>query len=139
MSLLSIFNIAGSALNAQSQRMNVAASNMANADSVVGPDGQPYRARQVVFQVDPAPNQALGQEIGGVRVAGAVQDPSPLKMVYDPKHPMANPQGYVSMPNVDPVAETVNMIAASRSYQANVEVLNTAKSLMQKTLTIGQS
>lgn len=139
MSLLSIFDIAGSALSAQSQRMNVSASNMANADSVVGPDGQPYRARQVVFQVNPAPGQAMGQEIGGVRVAGVVQDPSPLKQVYDPKHPLADAQGYVSMPNVDPVAETVNMIAASRSYQANVEVLNTAKSLMQKTLTIGQS
>lgn len=139
MSLLSIFDIAGSALSAQSQRMNVAASNMANADSVVGPDGQPYRARQVVFQVNPAAGQALGQEIGGVRVAGVVQDQSPLKMVYDPKHPLADAQGYVSMPNVDPVAETVNMIAASRSYQANVEVLNTAKALMQKTLTIGQS
>ncbi len=139
MSLLSIFDIAGSALSAQSQRMNVAASNMANADSVVGPDGQPYRARQVVFQVNPAAGQALGQEIGGVRVAGVVQDQSPFKQVYDPKHPMADAQGYVSMPNVDPVAETVNMIAASRSYQANVEVLNTAKALMQKTLTIGQS
>jgi len=139
MSLLSIFDIAGSALSAQSQRMNVAASNMANADSVVGPDGQPYRARQVVFQVNPAAGQALGQEIGGVRVAGVVQDQSPLKMVYDPKHPLADAQGYISMPNVDPVAETVNMIAASRSYQANVEVLNTAKTLLQKTLTIGQS
>ncbi|KXJ64471.1 flagellar basal-body rod protein FlgC [Achromobacter xylosoxidans] len=139
MPLLSIFDIAGSALSAQSQRMNVAASNMANADSVVGPDGQPYRARQVVFQVNPAAGQALGQEIGGVRVAGVVQDQSPLKQVYDPKHPLADAQGYVSMPNVDPVAETVNMIAASRSYQANVEVLNTAKALMQKTLTIGQS
>ncbi len=139
MSLLSIFDIAGSALSAQSQRMNVAASNMANADSGVGPDGQPYRARQVVFQVNPAAGQALGQEIGGVRVAGVVQDQSPLKQVYDPKHPLADAQGYVSMPNVDPVAETVNMIAASRSYQANVEVLNTAKALMQKTLTIGQS
>jgi flagellar basal-body rod protein FlgC len=139
MSLLSIFDIAGSALSAQSQRMNVAASNMANADSVVGPDGEAYRARQVVFQVAPAPGQALGQEIGGVRVAGVVQDQSPLKQVYDPKHPMADAQGYISMPNVDPVAETVNMIAASRSYQANVEVLNTAKALMQKTLTIGQS
>jgi len=139
MSLMSIFDIAGSALSAQSQRMNVSASNMANADSVVGPDGQPYRARQVVFQVNPAPGQAMGQEIGGVRVAGVVQDQSPLKMVYDPKHPLADAQGYISMPNVDPVAETVNMIAASRSYQANVEVLNTAKSLMQKTLTIGQS
>ncbi|CAB3630789.1 flagellar basal body rod protein FlgC [Achromobacter marplatensis] len=139
MSLLSIFDIAGSALSAQSQRMNVSASNMANADSVVGPDGQPYRARQVVFQVNPAAGQALGQEIGGVRVAGVIQDPSPLKQVYDPKHPLADAQGYISMPNVDPVAETVNMIAASRSYQANVEVLNTAKALMQKTLTIGQS
>jgi len=137
--LLSIFDIAGSALSAQSQRMNVSASNMANADSVVGPDGQPYRARQVVFQVNPAAGQALGQEIGGVRVAGVIQDPSPLKQVYDPKHPLADAQGYISMPNVDPVAETVNMIAASRSYQANVEVLNTAKALMQKTLTIGQS
>ncbi|CAB3630831.1 flagellar basal body rod protein FlgC [Achromobacter pestifer] len=139
MSLLSIFDIAGSALSAQSQRMNVSASNLANADSVVGPDGQPYRARQVVFQVNPPAGQALGQEIGGVRVAGVIQDPSPLKQIYDPKHPQADAQGYVSMPNVDPVAETVNMIAASRSYQANVEVLNTAKALMQKTLTIGQS
>ena len=139
MSLLSIFDIAGSALSAQSQRMNVAASNMANADSVVGPDGKPYRARQVVFQVNPPAGQALGQEIGGVRVAGVVEDQSPLKQVYDPRHPLADAQGYVSMPNVDPVAETVNMIAASRSYQANVEVLNTAKALMQKTLTIGQS
>ena len=139
MSLLSIFDIAGSALSAQSQRMNVAASNMANADSVVGPDGQPYRARQVVFQVNPPAGQTQGREIGGVRVAGVVVDQSPLKQVYDPKHPMADAQGYISMPNVDPIAETVHMIAASRSYQANVEVLNTAKSLMQKTLTIGQS
>src|SRR3546814_5097976 len=74
-----------------------------------------------------------------VRVAGVVQDPSPPKRIYDPAHPMADAQGYVTMPNVDPVAETVNMIAASRSYQANVEVLNTAKQLMMKTLTIGQS
>lgn len=139
MSLLSIFEIAGSALSAQSQRMNVSASNMANADSVAGPDGQPYRARQVVFQVNPPAGQAFGQEIGGVRVAGVVEDQSSFKKIYDPKHPMADAQGYVNMPNVDPVAETVNMIAASRSYQANVEVLNTAKQLMLKTLTIGQS
>ena len=139
MSLLSIFDIAGSALSAQSQRMNVAASNLANADSVVGPDGQPYRARQVVFQVNPPAGQGLGEEIGGVKVAGVVQDQSPMKLVYDPGNPLANAQGYITMPNVDPVAETVNMISASRSYQANVEVLNTAKSLMAKTLTIGQS
>jgi flagellar basal-body rod protein FlgC len=138
MPLLSIFDIAGSAMSAQSQRMNVAASNLANADSVAGPDGQAYRARQVVFQVNPPAGQAYGQEIGGVKVAGIVEDQSPFRRIYDPRHPMADAQGYVNMPNVDPVAETVNMISASRSYQANVEVLNTAKTLMQKTLTIGQ-
>ncbi|PWF21195.1 flagellar basal body rod protein FlgC [Corticimicrobacter populi] len=139
MPLMSIFDIAGSAMAAQSQRMNVSASNMANADSVAGPDGQPYRARQVVFQVAPAAGQPYGQEVGGVAVAGVIQDnTSPLRMEYNPGHPMADAQGYVAMPNVDVVAETVNMIAASRSYQANVEVLNTAKSLMQRTLTIGQ-
>jgi flagellar basal-body rod protein FlgC len=138
MPLMSIFDIAGSAMSAQSQRMNVAASNLANADSAAGPDGQAYRARQVVFQVNPPEGQGYGQEVGGVRVAGVVQDQSPLRRQYDPSHPMADAQGYVTMPNVDPVAETVNMISASRSYQANVEVLNTAKALMQKTLTIGQ-
>lgn len=139
MSILSIFDIAGSALSAQSQRMNVSASNLANADSVVGPDGKPYRARQVVFQLKAPEGQAAGAEIGGVRVTSVVEDQSPLKLVYDPGNPMADAQGYVSMPNVDPVAETVNMISASRSYQANIEVLNTAKALMMKTLTIGQS
>jgi flagellar basal-body rod protein FlgC len=134
MSLTSIFDIAGSALTAQSQRMNVAASNLANADSAVGPDGLPYRARQVVFQMD----AAAGQEVGGVKVAGVIEDQSPMRLRYDPKHPMADRDGYVTLPNVDPVAETVNMISASRSYQANVEVVNTAKALMQKTLTIGQ-
>jgi len=138
MSLLSIFDIAGSAMTAQSQRMNVAASNLANADSAAGPDGQAYRARQVVFQVNPPAGQAYGQEVGGVRVAGVIEDPSPLRRVHDPRHPLADDEGYVNMPNVDAVAETVNMISASRSYQANVEVLNTAKALMQKTLTIGQ-
>ena len=138
MGMFNIFQVAGSALAAQSQRMNVSASNMANADSVAGPDQQPYQARQVVFRVDPRGNQPLGREVGGVAVAGVVQDTSPPRMVYDPKHPLANNDGYVAMPNVDVVAETVNMISASRSYQANVEVLNTAKSLMQKTLTIGQ-
>jgi flagellar basal-body rod protein FlgC len=138
MGLLSIFDIAGSALTAQSQRMNVAASNLANADSIAGPDGQAYRARQVVFQMNPAEGQMTGAEVGGVRVAGIVQDNAPMKRLYDPTNPLADPQGYITMPNVDPVAETVNMISASRSYQANVEVLNTAKTLMQRTLAIGQ-
>jgi len=138
MPLTSIFQIAGSAMTAQSQRMNVSASNLANADSAVGPDGQPYQARQVVFRVAPSATQPYGQQVGGVAVAGIVPDPAPPRMVYNPGHPLANQDGYVTMPNVDVVAETVNMISASRSYQANVEVLNTAKTLMLKTLSIGQ-
>ncbi|MDU4094436.1 MAG: flagellar basal body rod protein FlgC [Pantoea sp.] len=134
MALHNIFDIAGSAMAAQSQRLNVAASNLANADSVTGPDGQPYVAKQVVFQVDAAPGQATG----GVRVAQVVEDQSPAKLVFDPGNPLADAKGYVKMPNVDVVSETVNSMAASRSYQANVEVLNTVKSMMMKTLTIGQ-
>ncbi|GAB7259892.1 MULTISPECIES: flagellar basal body rod protein FlgC [Dickeya] len=134
MSLLNIFDISGSALSAQSQRLNVSASNLANADSVTGPDGQPYRAKQVVFEVDAAPGQATG----GVKVSKVVEDPSPEKLVYQPGNPLADAKGYVRMPNVDPVNEMVNTISASRSYQANVEVLNTTKSMMLKTLTIGQ-
>lgn len=130
----SIFNIAASAMTAQSQRMNVTASNLANADSTVGPDGLPYRARQVVFE---AAGDG-GQAVGGVRVSRVVVDPSPLRQVYDPRNPAADADGYVAMPNVNVVDEMVNMISASRSYQANVEVLNTAKGLMLKTLTIGQ-
>lgn len=135
----SIFQIAGSALTAQSQRMNVSASNIANADSAAGPDGQPYKARQVVFQVMPLGNSAAqAAGIGGVRVASVQQDNSPGRLQYDPHHPLANDEGYVLMPNVDVVAETVNMISASRSYQANVEVVNTTKNLMMRTLNIGQ-
>jgi len=133
-SSVGIFQIAASAMAAQSQRMNTTASNLANADSVSGPDGQPYRAKQVVFEMAPA----NGQAIGGVRVARVVEDPSPLRMQHDPKNPLANADGYVAMPNVNVVEEMVNMISASRSYQANVEVLNTAKTMMLKTLTIGQ-
>lgn len=121
-------------MTAQSQRMNTTASNLANADSIAGPDGQPYRARQVVFEMAPSD----GQGIGGVRVARVIEDPSPMRMLHDPKNPAANAEGYVTMPNVNVVEEMVNMISASRSYQANVEVLNTAKTLMLKTLTIGQ-
>ncbi|QJC55135.1 Flagellar basal-body rod protein FlgC [Polaromonas vacuolata] len=133
-SSMGIFNIAGSALTAQSQRMNVTASNMANANSVAGPDGTPYRARQVVFEMASAP----GQPIGGVRVARVIEDQSPMHLVHDPKNPLANAEGYVSTSNVNVVEEMVNMISASRSYQANVEVLNTAKTMMLKTLTLGQ-
>jgi len=138
-SLMNIFGVAGSALSAQSQRLNVTASNLANADSASGPDGKPYKAKQVVFATDPigGARTASGQGVGGVRVTKVVDDPSPMKSTYDPANPAADANGYVQMPNVDPVQEMVNMISASRSYQANVETLNTAKTLMLKTLTIG--
>lgn len=119
---------------AQSKRLNVSASNMANADSAVGPDGNPYRARQVVFEVKAAP----GQAIGGVNVSDVVESNAPDRLVYEPGNPLADDKGYVRMPNVDVVSEMVNTISASRSYQANVEVMNSAKTLMLKTLTLGQ-
>ena len=133
MSLFNVFQIASSALTAQSERLNVTASNLANADSATGPDGTPYRAKQVVFQAQPAANG-----LSGVKVAGVVEDPSAPRRVYDPKHPAADGQGYVTLPNVNVVDEMVNMISASRTYQTNVEVMNTAKSLLLKTLSLGQ-
>ncbi len=137
MSLFNVFDIAGSAMTAQSMRLNVVASNMANADSVAGPDGRPYRAKQVVFQAKPL-NAAMPKGTAGVAVAKVMDDPSPMRMVYDPKSPYANTQGYIAMPNVNVVEEMTNMISASRSYQANVEMMNTAKTMIQRTLTLGQ-
>ncbi|UIZ02778.1 flagellar basal body rod protein FlgC [Enterobacter hormaechei] len=134
MSLFSVFDISGSAMAAQSKRLNVSASNMANADSVAGPDGQPYRARQVMFEAD----TSAGQGISGVRVSDVVESTAPDRLVYEPGNPLADEQGYVRMPNVNVVNEMVNTISASRSYQANVEVMNSARALMQKTLTLGQ-
>lgn len=133
MSLLNVFSIAGSALTAQSARLNAVASNLANADSVVGAGGQPYRAKQVVFQATSVEGGGVG-----VRVTQLVESAAPLRMMYDPKNPAADVQGYVALPNVNVVDEMVNMISASRSYQNNVEVMNTAKALLQKTLAIGQ-
>lgn len=139
MSLDKVFQISGSAVSAQSQRLNVVASNLANAESVAGPDGKAYRARQVVFQVQPLTAQpgAPAQPVAGVKVAGIVEDQSPLRRVYEPDNPMAGNDGYVEMPNVNVVEEMVNLISASRSYQTNVEVMNTAKGLLLKTLTLG--
>ncbi len=134
MSLLDIFNVAGSAMNAQSQRLNAVASNLANADSATSANGEVYKAKQVVFAATP-----MGEDgATGVSVAGVVDDPSPMKMVYDPKNPLANEKGYVTMPNVNVVEEMVNMISASRSYQSNAEMMNTTKTLLLKTLSLGQ-
>jgi len=135
MSLLNVFEIASSAITAQSERLNVVASNIANADSAAGPDGKAYRAKQVVFQAVPP---TTGDGPAKVQVAGVIEDSSAPRVVYDPKHPLADAQGYVTMPNVNVVEEMVNMMSASRSYQTNVEIMNTAKNLLLKTLTIGQ-
>ncbi len=133
MSLFNIFNVSGSAMSAQAQRLNTVASNLANADSATSASGEAYRAKQVVFEAVP-----IGDGATGVKVREVIDDPSPLKMVYDPKHPMADGKGYVAMPNVNVVDEMVNMLSASRSYQTNVETMNAAKTLLLKTLTLGQ-
>jgi flagellar basal-body rod protein FlgC len=134
MSLSNIFNVAGSAMSAQSQRLNTTASNIANADSASGPNGQVYRAKQVVFSAVPMGDA----ESSGVVVQQVVEDASPPKMVYEPNHPLADANGYVAMPNVNIVEEMTNMISASRSYQSNVDTMNAAKNMLLKTLTIGQ-
>lgn len=134
MSLFNIFNVAGSAMNAQSQRLNTVASNLANADSATSANGEAYRAKQVVFAATPVGESGAT----GVNVAAVVEDTSPMKQVYDPKNPLADDKGYVTMPNVNVVEEMVNMISASRSYQSNVEMMNTTKTLLLKTLSLGQ-
>ena len=136
MSMLNVFQVAGSALHAQSLRLNTTASNMANADSVVSADGKPYRAKQVVFEATPM--GGAGELSKGVRVTQVVESTAPARMVYDPKNPAADEKGYVAFSNVNVVEEMTNMISASRSYQTNVEVMNTAKSLLLRTLQIGQ-
>ena len=147
-SLMNILPLAGSALSAQSQRLNTVASNLANADTVAGPDGSVYKARQVVFK--PAmveARQAAGARQWstrgasasmGVRVVDVIEDPTPGKQTYAPKNPAANAEGYVMHSNVNVIEEMVNMISASRSYQNNVEMMNTAQQLALKTLSIGQ-
>ena len=133
MSLFSILDVAGSALTAQSQRLNTTASNLANADSATSSTGQPYRAKQVIFSAQPVAANAVG-----VRVTDVVQDQTAPRRVHDPRHPLADENGYVNMPNVNVIEEMVNMISASRSYQTNAELMNTAKTLLLKTLQIGQ-
>ena len=134
MTNLSILDIAGSALSAQSKRMNVTASNMANVDSVGSNPGEAYKAKQVMFEAD-----NNGKGIGGVRVSQIVEDTAPMRKEYRPGDELADEKGFVTLPNVNPVTEMVNMIAASRSYQANVEVMNTAKEMTLKTLSLGDA
>jgi len=139
MSMLSIFNVSGSAASAQSQRLNVVASNLANADTVAGPDGSAYKARQVTFQTQLMGATGNDPTAAGVRVSTIVEDQTAGRKVHDPKHPGADGEGYVTYSNVNAIEEMVNMISASRSYQNNLEVMNTAKTLLQKTIQLGQS
>ena len=137
MSMFSIFNVSGSAASAQSQRLNVVASNLANADTVAGPDGTAYKARQVTFQTQLMGANGNDPTSAGVKVSTITEDQTAGRRVHDPRHPSADADGYVTYSNVNAVEEMVNMISASRSYQNNVEVMNTAKSLLQKTLQMG--
>ena len=138
MSMFQIFNVSGSAVSAQSQRLNVVASNLANADTVAGPDGQAYKARQVTFQTELMGQVGQSSGTAGVKVSNISEDQTPGRRVHDPKHPSADADGYVTYSNVNAVEEMVNMISASRSYQNNIEVMNTAKTLLLKTLQMGQ-
>jgi len=135
MSNLPIFDVAGSAMTAQSVRLSTVASNMANADTVAGSPDAVYKAKQPIFSAEPvAGNPALA----GVQVAAVNESTAAPVKRYEPGHPLADAQGYVYAPDVDPVAQMVDMISASRSYQADVEMLNTAKELAVATLGLGK-
>jgi flagellar basal-body rod protein FlgC len=146
MGLFDAINAAGSGLTAERLRMDVTAENLANAQTTRGADGQPYRRKEVVLQqreggfgaaLDTAMARgASSGSAGGVEVAGIVEDQSDLKLVYDPGHPDANAEGYVQMPNVNPVTEMVDLISASRGYEANVTAIQAAKTMFAKTLDI---
>lgn len=136
MGMFNIFDVAGSGMSAQSVRLNTTASNLSNADSVSSSINQTYKARHPVFST--LLNDQMDEASAGVQVLGIVESQAPLRMEYEPNHPQANQAGYIFRPNVNVVEEMANMISASRSYQTNVEVLNTSKQLMLKTLTLGQ-
>ena len=137
MSLFKVFDVAGSAMNAQSVRMNVTSSNLANAGNVSGDPEQVYRARQPVFA---SFQDSLADQTGvtGVRLEGIVESSAPLSMRYQPDHPEANEDGNVYVSNVNTVEEMVNMLSASRSYRNSVEMINTTKDLLMQTLSLGR-
>lgn len=137
MSLFSIFNVAGSGMAAQSLRLNTVASNLANADSVASSPGAAYRSREPLFAA--VKNQHDSNAAGeGVQVLGVTESQAAIPSRYEPGNPLADADGYVYSSNVNPVDELVNMISASRSYQNNVEVMNSTRQLMQKTLDLGK-
>ncbi len=131
-----VFKVSASALSAQRERMNVIASNMANAQSTRTAEGGPYVRKDVLFAVDPL--GAGAAPLDGVSVAGVVRDTSPFNMIYDPGHPDANSDGFVAMPNVSVIEEMVNMMMAFRAYEASVTSFNTSKAMLLKTLELGK-
>jgi len=148
MSLTNVFNIAGTGMNAQSVRLNTTASNIANAETVSSSIDETYKARKPWFRVlDKQWDNVKGlsqkldirSQIGdGVEVKGIIESDAPLKKRYQPHHPMADEEGYVMYPNVNVVEEMTDMMSSSRSYQMNVEMMKTAKQMLQRTLTLGQ-
>ena len=137
MSLNSVFTIAGSAMSAQSTRLNTVASNLANADTVSSSVGETYKARSPVFSAVLA-DQFNQQGAASVKVVGIVESDAPPQMEYSPGHPMANDEGYIFRPNINVMESMANMISASRSYETNVEVFNTTKELIQQTIQMGR-
>ena len=137
MSLFNVFDVAGSAMNAQSVRMNVTASNLANAGSVSGDPSQVYRAKQPIFSTF-STSLADQSGVSGVRLDGVVESSAPLQLLYQPDHPEADADGNVYATNVNTVEEMVNMISASRSYKNNVEMINPTKDLLLQTLSLGR-
>ena len=137
MSLFNVIDVAGTAMNAQSVRLNVTASNLANSGSVSGDPDKVYRARQPVFE---SFQQSLADQSGiaGVRMTGIVESSAPLEIRFQPDHPEADEHGNVYVSNVNNVDEMVNMISASRSYKNNVEIVNTTKDLLVQTLSLGR-
>jgi flagellar basal-body rod protein FlgC len=139
MSLFSIFNVAGSGMAAQSLRLNTVASNLANADSVASTPEGAYRSREPLFAAVKNSQDSGSNAVGeGVQVLGVTESQAAIPSRYEPGNPLADADGYVYSSNVNPVDELVNMISASRSYQNNVEVMNSTRQLMQKTLDLGK-
>lgn len=138
---LTALQISGSGLSAQRTRVDVAASNLANAESTRGPDGLPYRRRDPVLGATTSEGKTFDAQLGelsGVEVKQIVEDPTPGKRVYLPGHPDADPDGFVVFPNVNPVHETVNLLTASRGYEANASAVDTLKSMAQRALDIAR-
>ena len=144
MSMFKAMDVSASGLTAQRFRMDVISENIANMDTTRTDTGEPYRRRVTVFEQQPGDSfssylsSAASGATGGVRVVGVTEDPSPLKLEYDPTNPDANAEGYVQKPNVDVVTEMVDMISASRAYEANVTALNASKDMYMKALEIGR-